>query len=109
MTPCSNLSTLSIAPDANGQTRVFRIIHPFHPYRDQPLALVTTSQSWGEDILYYHSQEGQLASVPARWTDTVPPDPVVSISAGRSPFRLEDLLELTRLLTTLQQEAAHDC
>ena len=88
---------------------MFRITHPFHPYRDRSLSLVTTRQNWGEDILYYHDQQGRLASVPARWTDTVPPDPVVSISAGRSPFRLEDLLELTRLVMAMQQEAAHDC
>jgi len=102
------LSAPSIAPDANGQARVFRIIHPFHPCRERPLSLVTTRQNWGEDILYYHDQEGRLTSVPARWTDTIPPDPVVSISAGRSPFRLEDLLELTRLVIALEQEAAHD-
>ena len=103
-----HLSAPSIAPDANAETRVFRIIHPFHPCRDRPLSLVTVRQNWGEDILYYHDQEGRLVSVSARWTDMVAPDPVISISAGRSPFRLEDLLELTRLVTALQQEAAHD-
>ena len=103
-----NLSGLSIAPDANGQTRMFRIIHPFHPCRDRPLSLVTFRHNWGADHIYYHDQKGHLVSVPARWTDAVPPDPVISISAGRSPFRLEDLLELTRLVTALEQEAADD-
>jgi len=103
-----DLSAPSIAPDANGQTRVFRIIHSFHPGHGQQFAIVTIRQNWGEEILYYHDQKGQLVSVPARWTDMVPPDPVISISAGRSPFRLEDLLELTRLVTALEQEAAHD-
>ncbi|MEE8307527.1 MAG: DUF5372 family protein, partial [Gammaproteobacteria bacterium] len=102
------LSAPSIAPDANGQTKVFRIIHPFHPCRDRPLSLVTVRQNWGADQIYYHDQKGHLVSVSAHWTDMVPPDPVISISAGRSPFRLEDLLELTRLVTALQQEAAHD-
>jgi len=102
------LSAPSIAPDANGETRIFRIVHPFHPCRGQPLSLVTVRQNWGADHIYYHDQKGHLVSVPARWTDTVPPDPVISISAGRSPFRLEDLLELTRLVTALEQEAAHD-
>jgi len=107
MTRQNNLSAPSIAPDANAETRVFRIIHPFHPYRDRPLSLVTARQNWGADQIYYHDQKGHLVSVPARWTDTIPPDPVISISAGRSPFRLEDLLELSRLVTALQQEAAH--
>jgi hypothetical protein len=38
----------------------------------------------------------------------IPPDPVVVISAGRSPFRLEDLLELARLVAALRQEVDHD-
>jgi len=43
-------------------------------------------------MLYYHDSKGTLVSVPARWTDTVPSDPVVTVSAGRSPFRLAPYL-----------------
>ena len=50
-----------------------------------------------------------MASIPASWTDVVAPDPVVVLSAGRSPFRLDDLLELTRLVAALEQEVIHDC
>jgi len=63
--------------------------------------------NWGEDRVYYHDEQGQLTSVPAGWTDVIPPDPVVAISAGRSPFRLQDLLELARLVEPLKQEVAH--
>jgi hypothetical protein len=35
----------------------------------------------------------------------MPADPVVVVSAGRSPFRLQDLIELGRLLQALRQEA----
>ena len=59
---------------------------------------MTVRTNWGVDRVYYQDQYGQLACIPASWTDAVPPDPVVAISAGRSPFRLEDLLELTRLV-----------
>jgi hypothetical protein len=65
-------------------------------------------QSWGEPVFYYRNAKGRLASVPAHWTDTVPPDPVVALSAGRSPFRLEDLLELARLVAAREQEVPHD-
>ena len=61
----------------------------------------------GELLFYYRNAEGRLVSVTARWTDMVPPDPVVVVSAGRSPFRLEDLLELARLIAALQQETPH--
>jgi hypothetical protein len=47
--------------------------------------------------------------MPASWTDVVAPDPVVALSAGRSPFRLDDLLELTRLVSVWRQEVIHDC
>ncbi len=109
MTQCNHLSTLSIAPDANDGAGTFRITHPFHPLCGRAFPLVTVRNNWGEDRVYYHNKQGQLACVPASWTDVVPPDPVVTVSAGRSPFRLEDLLELSRLVTALQQEAAHDC
>jgi len=69
---------------------------------------VTVRQNWGEDRAYCHDEQGQLVGVPARWTDGVPPDPVVVISAGRSAFRLQDLLELARLVATLEQEVGHD-
>jgi hypothetical protein len=87
---------------------VFRIVHPFHPGRGRQLTIVTIRHNWGEELLYYRNQEGKLIPVPARWTDRVAPDPVVAISAGRSPFRLEDLLELARLVEALGQKVPHE-
>ena len=58
-------------------------------------------------MLYYRDPKGMLVSVPGHWTDRIPADPVVAVSAGRSPFRLEDLLELTRLVAAWEQEAAN--
>jgi len=92
----------------NGSALTFRITHPFHPSAGRQFPLVTIRHNWGEDRVYYHDGRGQLASVPAAWTDVVPLDPDVAISAGRSPFRLRDLLELTRLVAALEQEVAHD-
>ena len=87
---------------------MFRIVHPFHLLYGQPLLLVTIRHNWGEDLLYYRDPKGTLVSVHARWTDRIPADPVVTVSAGRSPFRLEDLLELARLVAAWEQEAADD-
>ena len=87
---------------------MFRIVHPFHPLCGQQLLLVTIRRNWGEDVLYYHDPKGALVSVPVRWTDRVAADPVVTVSAGRSPFRLEDLLELARLVAAREQEATND-
>jgi hypothetical protein len=66
--------------------------------------LVTVRHNWGEDRVYYRDEDGRLVSVPASWTDVVPPDPVVAVSAGRSPFRVGDLLELVRMVEALGQE-----
>ena len=39
-----------------------------------------------------------------RWTDLSADDPVVIVGAGRSQFRVEDLLELARRLRELSSE-----
>ena len=86
---------------------VFCIVHPFHPGHGQRFSIVTVRLNWGEQLLYYRNAEGRLVSIPACWTDCVAPDPVVAVSAGRSPFRLQDLQELVRLVASLGQEARH--
>jgi hypothetical protein len=56
----------------------------------------------------YRDQLGHLCSIPASWTDAVAPDPVVLVSAGRSAFRLADLVELARLITTIGAEVTRE-
>ncbi len=65
---------------------------------------MTLRQNWGEDRAYFLDESGELACIPARWTDAVAPDPVVAVSGGRSAFRLEDLVALTRWVATFPQE-----
>ena len=60
--------------------------------------MATLKRTWGEDRVFAFDEEGQLFSIPAGWTDVDPPDPYVAISAGRSPFRVADLLELAALI-----------
>ena len=55
-------------------------------------------QNWGEERVYFHSESGRLVSIPASWTDVLPPDPFVVVSAGRALFRMEDLMALVRLM-----------
>ena len=96
------------APGGDDSAQTFRVTHPFHPLHGQRFPLITIRHNWGNDRVCYRDQDGQLASLPAGWTDVVAPDPVVALSAGRSPFRLADLLELARLVAALRQEVAHD-
>jgi len=53
--------------------------------------------------VYFHDAAGQLRVLPARWTSLGAPDPFVTMAAGRSWFRVQDLLELTRLVANLKQ------
>jgi hypothetical protein len=102
------LSTPRNAPGGADAGPTFRVTHPFHPSHGRQFSIVTVRDNWGDRRLYYRDQSKQLISIPDRWTDLVPPDPVVALSAGRSPFRLEDLLVLVRLLAVLDQEVRHE-
>ncbi len=53
----------------------------------------------------FHDQEGRLRSLPAIWTSVAAPDPFVAISAGRSLFRVKELLALASLLHGLSKSA----
>jgi hypothetical protein len=99
------LGTPRIAPDSDAAHRVFRVIHPFHPLSGREFSLVTYRHNWGEDRVYFHDDGGKLASLPARWTDVLAPDPVAVVSGGRSAFRVEDLLGLVDLIERLGKES----
>jgi hypothetical protein len=62
---------------------------------------VTRRQNWGEDRVYFRDEGGRLIALPARWTSVCSPDPVVALSAGRSAFRVRDILALAELIRDL--------
>jgi hypothetical protein len=82
----------------------FQVVHPFHPLRGQRFELVAYLHTWGEHRVFYHDEKGCLRSLPASWTSVVPPDPFVMVSAGRSAFRVGDLLALAALCRELSGE-----
>ena len=106
--PPGRYPKLSTAPDCHGEQRRVRVTHPFHPLFGQGFDLLTYRNTWGEDRAYFHDHNGRLLHLPARWTDLLEPDPFVVISAGRSCFRLADLLALRRLIDELDAEPAAD-
>ena len=61
-------------------------------------------QSWGEDRAYYQDASGRLCSFPANFTSLAVADPFVEMAAGRSSFRVEDLLRLVDLIRRLHHE-----
>ncbi len=71
-----------------------RVTHPFHPLRGREFALVVRKNNWAEHRVFFFVGDGQLTSLPFGWTDVDPPDPFDAVSAGRSAFRVADLLAL---------------
>jgi len=82
------------APHRDVEKRSFRITHPFHPWFQEEFELLACRQNWGEDRVWFQDRSGHLHSVPANWTDAAALDAFVMVAAGRSLFRVTDLLEL---------------
>jgi Family of unknown function (DUF5372) len=53
-------------------------------------------RDWGDDRVCYRDEPDSEASIPISFTDLRAPDPFVEMAAGRSRFRIEDLIELTK-------------
>ena len=70
--------------------------HPYHPLFQQEFELVSYRQDWGEDRVWFQDKLGRLHSLPTSWTDASAVDPFVAVAAGRSLFRVADLIELAR-------------
>ena len=88
----------------------FQIIHPYHPLFQQEFDLVQYRRNWGEDRVYFHTISGDLTSVPAIWTSLSSTDPLTAVAAGRSLFRVDDLLELATLVAALEhRDGGHGC
>jgi hypothetical protein len=70
---------------------------------------VTFRQNWGEDRVWFHDNDGSLRSVPTSWTDAAPMNVFVMVAAGRSLFRVADLLELTQRIQASSPEQPEKC
>ena len=64
---------------------------------------MTRKLTWGEDRVFYYEAGGRLKSLMTNVTDVIARDAFDRISAGRSAFRIDDLLELRRLLEKHQK------
>ena len=77
--------------------------HPFHPWRGREFVFVAVRQTWGEDRVSFFDEEGVQRSLPRGWTDAGDVDPFVVLAAGRSAFRVEDLVVLADLVDELRR------
>ena len=79
--------------------------HPFHPWRGREFVFVAIRQTWGEDRVSFFDELGVQRSLPRGWTDAADVDPFVVLAAGRSAFRVEDLVALADLVDELHRGA----
>lgn len=63
---------------------------------------MAVQQTWKQDRVFFFGDDGTMTSLPTSWTDVAQPDTFVAMSAGRSPFRVEDLLALVELIDGLR-------
>ena len=63
--------------------------------------VVAVRLTWGEDRVFFLDDAGTQRSLPLAWTDAREVDPFVVVAAGRSAFRVADLLAVAALLDGL--------
>ena len=96
--PIWQLPSHSTASQQDFSHKKFRIIHPFHPFKNIEFEIDSVRQMPGECRVVFLNAKGRKSSVPLQWTDIGPEDPFIIVSAGRALFRVEDLLGLVRLI-----------
>ena len=77
--------------------------HPFHPLHGREFELIdiTTSRV---GFVQYRGDDGTLRTIRQAYTSAAVVDPFVRIAAGRSAFRVSDLLALAILLDSLDRD-----
>ncbi|MBT4290775.1 MAG: hypothetical protein HOD92_25895 [Deltaproteobacteria bacterium] len=95
---------LSNASCHDGQDIVFEVTHPFLPLYKQKFKLIAYYHHWESHRVSFYNNEKRFVSLPTSWTSLFPRDLFVEQSAGRSLFRVADLLELNNFIETCSQE-----
>lgn len=76
--------------------------HPFHPLSGQQFVCVGQRHSRYGSWLLLEVGDDELHAVPPPWTDFAAPDPERVLGAGRSCFRVSDLVQLADLVDRLR-------
>ena len=89
-------------PDAGSDRRHFQVTHPFHPLTGQWFEIQAWRYGLPQDRVFFLDSQGRETSIPLAFTDLSSPDPWVVLGAGRSLFRVTDLLEMVDLIQRLR-------
>ena len=86
------------APHGKHEAQTFRITHPFHPLCGQSFKVLVIRHYREVEHVYTCDDDGVRHSFPLSWTSLCEADAFVRISAGRSVFRMSDLLSLVAMI-----------
>jgi hypothetical protein len=96
------LASLSTAPHRSAEKRSIRVTHPYHPWFERQFELIARRRNWGEDRVWIRDREGRVQTLPASWTDAGGVYRFVAVGAGRTLFRVAQLIELARQIEGLK-------
>ena len=71
---------------------------------EQQFELIACRRNWGEDRVWFRDPQGRVHTLPTSWTDAGGVDRFVAVAAGRSLFRVAELIELARQIEGLKAE-----
>jgi len=98
MIPPWSWRSQSTAPVSTSEHETVRVTHPFHPWFTHEFVFVRHANAWSQDRVFFFGHDGSMQSLPTSWTDFGEPDVFVARSAGRSAFRVQDLLDLLEIM-----------
>jgi hypothetical protein len=93
----------------NQLRRCFTITHPFHPLYQRQFELLSYRKSWGRQFIDFQYDNGKTGAIPLAWTDADQADPFLTISQGRSVFRVPELLQLAELIDLAMHSDDDEC
>ena len=79
----------------------FRVTHPFHPLHGREFELIEIATMNGVGLVHYTADDGTLRTIRQAFTSAAAVAPFARVAAGRSAFRVADLLALAALLESL--------
>jgi hypothetical protein len=81
------------------------VTHPFHPRSGEELRVLAVRRTAGESRVDCCDDAGAVFSLVVTWTSLAEVDPFARASAGRAPFRVEELLHAVALVAAQRESA----
>ena len=91
----------SNAHDRQGEAHQAQVTHPFHPLHGRTFEVIDRRHGQSGECVYLEVDTVRVERVPTAWTSLCSADPFLRVAAGRSLFRVEDLVRLAELVAQI--------